>query len=184
MLAVVTDFAWFAIVLLVAAAANLLFAILGCRAARAADVAPQLALAERPKIFGGFLVIAGLAGLLASYNLCVDKVTAILQPAVTLNCSINPTVQCGKNLESWQGSLFGFPQSTHRTGRICGGAPHRCRCSRRSTLSALVVGRVQHRRGRRAGVHHLPDRRKHLRHRHTVPVVRARLRRHVPRCSG
>ena len=109
LIAVITDFAWFAIVLLLAAAANLIFTIVGCRNAVAADFVPQVARSERPWIFGSWLVIAGIGGLLAAYNLCVDKVTVILEPTQSLSCNRSAIVQCGKNLESWQGSLFGFP---------------------------------------------------------------------------
>jgi uncharacterized membrane protein len=109
LLAVILNFSWFAVVLLVAAAATLLFTIVGCRAAKAADAEPQLARADRPRIFGVALVIAGIGGLLASFNLSVDKVTAAIYPSQTLNCTVSATTQCLKNLESWQGSLFGFP---------------------------------------------------------------------------
>ena len=109
LLTVILNFSWVAIVLLIAAGVTLVFTILGCRAAKAADAGAQVARADRPWIFGVWLVIAGLGGLLASFNLSVDKVTAVLQPGLKLSCSVNPTTQCLTNLESWQGSLFGFP---------------------------------------------------------------------------
>jgi uncharacterized membrane protein len=108
-IALITNFAPATIVLLLAAAAALLFTILGARANGAGDGLPQVALADRPKIFGAVLVIAGLAGLTAAYNLSLDKVTVILSPGATLNCNVSILVECGKNLGSWQGSLFGFP---------------------------------------------------------------------------
>jgi uncharacterized membrane protein len=109
LIAVIFGFSWVAIILLIAALALLVFTIQRCRDTKAADVAPQIARADRPMVFGVFLVIAGLAGLAAAYNLSVDKVTAILFPDQNLNCNVSPLVQCGKNLGSWQGSLFGFP---------------------------------------------------------------------------
>jgi uncharacterized membrane protein len=106
------NFSWVAPVVLVAAVAVLLVTILGCRATVAAGDEARVAQvdsADRPKVFGTVLVIAGVAGLLASYNLSVDKVTAILSPATKLNCSFSILVSCGDNLKAWQGSLFGFP---------------------------------------------------------------------------
>lgn len=106
--AIILNFGVPAIVLLLAAIALWLFTILGWRAADPSD-APQVARADRPKIFGIVLVVAGLAGLTAAYNLALDKVTVILSPGASLNCNVSIVVQCGKNLGSWQGSLFGFP---------------------------------------------------------------------------
>ena len=109
LLAVIFDASGVTIVELVAAIGVLVVTILGCRAAEALGAAPQVAGPDRPKVFGWFVILAGLAGLTAAYNLSVDKVTAILTPDVKLNCSISPLVECGKNLGSWEGSLFGFP---------------------------------------------------------------------------
>jgi uncharacterized membrane protein len=105
----IVGFSWVAVVLLIAAAFTLVFTILGCRATVSAAVQPQVARADRRTIFGIVLVIAGLGGLAASYNLSVDKVTAILSPSTKLNCSFSILVSCGDNLKSWQGSLLGFP---------------------------------------------------------------------------
>ena len=105
----VLNLTFIAIVLLIAIAVVLLFTIRGCRAARSASVVPQVAVADRRRVFGVVLVIAGLAGLTAAYNLSVDKITVILSPTTSLNCNVSLIVACGKNLGSWQGSLFGFP---------------------------------------------------------------------------
>ncbi|HEX4442344.1 MAG TPA: vitamin K epoxide reductase family protein [Galbitalea sp.] len=106
-LAVILNFSPTAIVLVLAAIAVVLFTILGQRGATG-DV-PPVAMSDRPKAFGIVLVLAGLAGLTAAYNLSLDKVTVILSPGSGLNCNVSIVVQCGKNLGSWQGSLFGFP---------------------------------------------------------------------------
>jgi uncharacterized membrane protein len=108
-LAVAFGFSWVAVVLLVAAIATLLVTIAGCREANAAGTTFQIARADRTPVFSVVLIVAGLAGLTAAYNLSVDKVTAILSPATKLNCSFSILVECGTNLKSWQGSLFGFP---------------------------------------------------------------------------
>jgi uncharacterized membrane protein len=109
LLAVVLNFSWVAVVLLLAAIATLLFTIVGCRDAKREGRTAQIARGDRTPVFSIVLIIAGLAGLTAAYNLSVDKVTAILTPATKLNCSFSILVECGTNLKSWQGSLFGFP---------------------------------------------------------------------------
>ncbi|HEX3680609.1 MAG TPA: vitamin K epoxide reductase family protein [Galbitalea sp.] len=103
------NFSWVSVVLLIAAVVTLIFTILGCRATVAAGVQPQVARADRPTVFGLVLVVAGLGGLAAAYNLSVDKITAVLSPSTHLNCSFSILVSCGDNLKSWQGALFGFP---------------------------------------------------------------------------
>jgi uncharacterized membrane protein len=105
----VLNFSIVALVLLIAMAVVLVFTILGCRDAKAQAAEPQIPVADRRRIFGVVLVIAGLAGLTAAYNLSVDKVTVILSPSTSLNCNVSLIVACGKNLGSWQGSLLGFP---------------------------------------------------------------------------
>ena len=109
LLATVFTFSWVVVVLLVAAVAVLLVTIRGCREVAADRQPAQVAADDRPRAYGIVLVVAGLAGLLAAYNLSVDKVTAILFPDTKLNCSFSILVSCGDNLKSWQGSLFGFP---------------------------------------------------------------------------
>lgn len=109
LLATAVNFSWVEVVLLLAAAGVLAVTILGCRASKDGSLGPQLESADRPKIFGGMLVVAGVAGLIAAYNLSVDKVTVVLSPGTALNCNVSILVACGKNLGSWQGSLFGFP---------------------------------------------------------------------------
>lgn len=107
--AVYFSLSWVAVVLLVAAIATLLFTIVGCREAKRTGATAQVARGDRTPVFSIVLIVAGLAGLAAAYNLSVDKVTAILSPATKLNCSFSILVECGANLKSWQGSLFGFP---------------------------------------------------------------------------
>jgi uncharacterized membrane protein len=109
LLAVILNPSWYSVVLVVLAIGILLLAIVDCRAARSDSVAAAVTASERPKALGIFLVLAGLAGLIAAYNLSVDKVTAIISPTTALNCDRSLIVQCSKNLDSWQGSLFGFP---------------------------------------------------------------------------
>ncbi|RQP11138.1 MAG: vitamin K epoxide reductase family protein [Microbacteriaceae bacterium] len=63
----------------------------------------------RPWIFGIWLVIGGLIGELAAFMLTIEKIEVLRDPDAILSCNVSVFVQCGKNLESWQGSLFGFP---------------------------------------------------------------------------
>jgi len=55
------------------------------------------------------LIIGGALGLLASFSLTMDDFTLLAHPSAHLGCTVNATLQCGKNILSWQGRLFGFP---------------------------------------------------------------------------
>jgi Predicted membrane protein len=63
----------------------------------------------RPIVLALFLVIAGAVGLYASWELTIAKFETLLHPDTNLGCDFSVLVQCGRNLESWQGSVFGFP---------------------------------------------------------------------------
>ncbi|MFE6967099.1 vitamin K epoxide reductase family protein [Agromyces sp. NPDC057679] len=56
-----------------------------------------------------FLIIAGALGLLAAFELSVEKVLTLMDPAHVPNCNVGVLVGCSTNLESWQGAVFGFP---------------------------------------------------------------------------
>jgi len=58
---------------------------------------------------GVTILIFGLIGWYAAYALAVDKVLVSRDPSTELNCNVSLLVQCGTNLESWQGSVLGFP---------------------------------------------------------------------------
>jgi uncharacterized membrane protein len=55
------------------------------------------------------LIVGGLLGLLASFSLTIDKFILLSDPGAALSCNVNSVVQCGTNLGSWQGAVFGFP---------------------------------------------------------------------------
>lgn len=59
--------------------------------------------------YGIWLIIASLAGWWAAFQLTLDKFITLQNPEAALGCNVSVFVQCGKNLESWQGSVFGFP---------------------------------------------------------------------------
>ena len=64
---------------------------------------------KRPVVLAIFLIVAGVIGWGAAFALTVEKFVLLTNPADALGCDFSPLVQCSKNLESWQGSLFGFP---------------------------------------------------------------------------
>lgn len=66
---------------------------------------------SRPLGLAVFLVLAGLIGLWAAFELTLDKFAILANSHAQLNCNINVLVGCSKNLNSWQGNLFGFPNA-------------------------------------------------------------------------
>jgi uncharacterized membrane protein len=67
------------------------------------------AAARRPFSLAIVLIAAGLVGWYAAFSLVLDKIAILKNPKADLDCNFSILVQCGKNLESWQGSLLGFP---------------------------------------------------------------------------
>lgn len=63
----------------------------------------------KPRILASFLILAGAIGLWASWELTLAKFETLISPGTGLGCDFSVLVQCGKNLDSWQGSVFGFP---------------------------------------------------------------------------
>lgn len=63
----------------------------------------------RPTALAVWLIIAGVIGWWAAFSLTMERIHLLANPDAILGCDISPLVQCGKNLASWQGSLFGFP---------------------------------------------------------------------------
>ena len=55
------------------------------------------------------LIVGGALGLLASFSLTQDDFTLLAHPDANLGCTISETLQCGKNILSPQGRVFGFP---------------------------------------------------------------------------
>lgn len=64
---------------------------------------------RRPIAFAILLIVFGALGWFSAFQLTVDKFQLLENPDAALNCNFSLIVQCGKNLESWQGALFGFP---------------------------------------------------------------------------
>ena len=61
------------------------------------------------RILALLLIVGGVLGLIAAFALTMDKFQLLEHPSSSLTCNINSGLQCGKNLESAQGSVFGFP---------------------------------------------------------------------------
>lgn len=61
------------------------------------------------KPFGWLLVITGAVGWLASGALVLEKLEVLNDPGYETVCDINPWISCGKVMQTWQSSLFGFP---------------------------------------------------------------------------
>jgi uncharacterized membrane protein len=64
---------------------------------------------KRPVVLAIFLIVAGVVGWIAAFALTVEKFVLLTDPTEALGCDFSVLVQCRANLESWQGSLFGFP---------------------------------------------------------------------------
>lgn len=65
--------------------------------------------AKRPTVLAISLTVLGIIGFWAAFQLTLDKFAVLANPHAQLSCNISVLVGCSKNLESWQGSLLGFP---------------------------------------------------------------------------
>lgn len=57
----------------------------------------------------GIMLIAGLAGLFASFELLLDKFIVDANPNAVLSCSVNIVLNCSTVMQTWQAHLLGFP---------------------------------------------------------------------------
>jgi len=57
------------------------------------------------------LIIAGLAGVAASFFLTLDKIQLLQNPAFKPACNLNPVISCGAVMKTGQASIFGVPNS-------------------------------------------------------------------------
>ena len=65
----------------------------------------------RDRIVAIFLILVGAVGVFAAAELTIERVLLAADANATLNCNFSLILQCGKNLASWQGALFGFPNA-------------------------------------------------------------------------
>jgi uncharacterized membrane protein len=63
------------------------------------------------KLFPWILIIGSLVGLVASFLLTLDTIKLVVNPEANIPCNINPFVSCKNAALSWQGEVFGFPNS-------------------------------------------------------------------------
>lgn len=61
-------------------------------------------------IFGTMLIFA-IIGLTASFVLSVEKIHLLQNPDAVLSCSINLVLDCSTVMQTWQATVFGFPNS-------------------------------------------------------------------------
>jgi uncharacterized membrane protein len=59
-------------------------------------------------IFGTMLAF-GIIGLIVSFILSVEEIHLIKNPNAVLSCSINIVLNCSTVMQTWQASVFGFP---------------------------------------------------------------------------
>jgi uncharacterized membrane protein len=64
---------------------------------------------KRPVALALLLIFGGAIGWYSAFALTLDKIDVLTNPTAELGCNFSLVVQCGKNLQSWQGSLFGYP---------------------------------------------------------------------------
>jgi uncharacterized membrane protein len=61
---------------------------------------------RRPIAMPILLILTGALGWFAAFNLVLDKIALLKDPEAALSCNFSLLVQCGKNLDSWQGEVF------------------------------------------------------------------------------
>lgn len=64
---------------------------------------------RRPFALAVFLIVAGALGWYAAFALTLDKFLLLENPDADLDCNFSLLVQCGANLNSSAGAVFGFP---------------------------------------------------------------------------
>ena len=65
--------------------------------------------ARRPIGMAIWLIVAGAIGWFAAFSLTIERLHLLADPDAIAGCDFSVLVQCTANLESWQGSVFGFP---------------------------------------------------------------------------
>ena len=61
------------------------------------------------RAFGVLLVICGVLGLCAAWQITLDEFQLYKNPNFVPGCSINPIISCGNIMKSHQAKVFGFP---------------------------------------------------------------------------
>jgi len=63
---------------------------------------------ENKWVFGTMLLFAIIA-LAAAFVLSVEEINSIKNPDAILSCTFNAVLDCSKVMQTWQASVFGFP---------------------------------------------------------------------------
>lgn len=63
----------------------------------------------RPTVLAVWLIVAGAIGWWAAFSLTMERFAQLSDPDAAAGCDFSVLVQCSANLESAQGSAFGFP---------------------------------------------------------------------------
>jgi len=64
---------------------------------------------RRPVVLAIWLIFAGVVGWWAAFSLTMDRFQQLADPSASASCDFSVLVQCSANLQSAQGSVFGFP---------------------------------------------------------------------------
>lgn len=70
---------------------------------------PAAPASPRRPVLAVWLVIAGAIGWWAAFSLTMERFHLLADPDAVASCDFSVLVQCTANLESAQGSVFGFP---------------------------------------------------------------------------
>lgn len=65
---------------------------------------------DNKRAFALIFIFAGF-GTLASFFLTVDEFILLKYPETKLFCSVNAVINCASVMQTWQASVFGFPNS-------------------------------------------------------------------------
>lgn len=65
--------------------------------------------ARRDKWIFGMMLVMGTIGLIVAFILTLEKFHLLQDPNAILSCSINVVLNCSTVMQTWQSSVFGFP---------------------------------------------------------------------------
>lgn len=57
----------------------------------------------------GTMLAFGIVGLIASFVLAIEEFHLLKDPTATLSCSFNLVLNCSTVMQTWQATVFGFP---------------------------------------------------------------------------
>nr|QZD55084.1 vitamin K epoxide reductase family protein [Glycomyces sp. TRM65418] len=59
-------------------------------------------------VTGLVLLLGGLVGLAAAFDLTYERIASLADPDHVISCDFNPVLSCGTVMDTWQASVFGF----------------------------------------------------------------------------